>query len=195
MNTNSPEELAEYRLGLGDDEMILAHRNSEWAGHAPILEEDIAFANIALDEMGHAAAWYRLVAELREQSPESYPDELVFGRTTSEFRNMQVVELPNGDWAFSLLRQYLFDALETVRLERLAESEWAPLAETAAKIRPEELYHVRHTEAWVRRLGLGTQESNERMQQAMDELYPYALQFFENGESQPPGLRSAPWRP
>lgn len=178
MNPGSAETLANYLVGLGDDELILAHRASEWAGHAPILEEDIAFANIALDEMGHAAAWYRLAGELRDQTAETYPDQMVFARHANEFRNVQMVELPNGDWAFSLLRQYLFDSLEAVRLEALANSDWAPLADTAAKIRPEELYHIRHTRAWVRRLGLGTDESNRRIQQALDELYPYALQPF-----------------
>ncbi len=177
--SSAPElALAEYLIGIGDDELILAHRDSEWAGHAPILEEDIAFANIALDEMGHAAAWYRLAGELQGQSVEAYPDEIIFARKVDEFRNIQMVELPNGDWAFSLMRQYLFDSLETVRLKALGESDWEPLADTAAKIRPEELYHLRHTRAWVRRLGLGTEESNQRMQVALDDLYPYALQLF-----------------
>jgi ring-1,2-phenylacetyl-CoA epoxidase subunit PaaC len=177
------EALVEYLIGLGDDELILAHRDSEWAGHAPILEEDIAFANIALDEMGHAAAWYRLAGELQGQSVEAYPDEMVFDRKVDEFRNIQMVELPNGDWAFSLMRQYLFDSLEAVRLSVLAGSDWELLADTAAKIRPEELYHLRHTRAWVRRLGLGTEESNQRMQKALDDLYPYALQpFATSGE-------------
>ncbi len=170
--------LAGYLISLGDDELILAHRDSEWAGHAPILEEDIAFANIALDEMGHAAAWYRLAGELLDQSVETYPDELIFARKPDEFRNIQMVELPNGDWAFSLMRQYLFDSLESVRLKVLAESKWEPLADTALKIQPEELYHLRHTRTWVRRLGLGTEESNHRMQNALDELYPFALQPF-----------------
>ncbi len=183
MNLVPKGGLAEYLIGLGDDELILAHRDSEWAGHAPILEEDIAFANIALDEMGHAAAWYRLAGELQSQSVETYPDEIIFSRKADEFRNIQMVELPNGDWAFSLMRQYLFDSLETVRLNLLVESDWEPLADTAAKIRPEELYHLRHTRAWVRRLGLGTEESNQRMQKALDELYPYALQpFVTSGE-------------
>jgi ring-1,2-phenylacetyl-CoA epoxidase subunit PaaC len=183
VNPVPKEALADYLIGLGDDELILAHRDSEWAGHAPILEEDIAFANIALDEMGHAAAWYRLAGELQGQSAEAYPDEVIFARKVDEFRNIQMVELPNGDWAFSLMRQYLFDSLETVRLDVLAGSDWEPLADTAAKIRPEELYHVRHTRAWVRRLGLGTQESNQRMQVALDDLYPYALQpFAASGE-------------
>ena len=170
--------LARYLVALGDDELILAHRNSEWTGHAPILEEDIAFTNIALDEMGHASVWYRLAAELSGDDPERHPDELIFTRKPSAFRNVQMVELPNADWAFSMLRQYLFDAAEGVRLEALASSQHAPVAQAAAKIRTEERYHLRHTSAWVHRLGLGTEESNRRMQQAVEVLYPLAFQLF-----------------
>ncbi len=166
--------LAEYLLALGDDELLLGHRVSEWCGHAPILEEDIAFANIALDEIGHARLWYQLVAELRGEDPERYPDQLAFFRTANEFRALPLLQLPNGDWAFSLLRQYLFDAFEAQRLEGLARSEYAALAEAAAKIRTEELYHLRHSRAWIPRLGLGTEESHRRLQDALDALWPYA---------------------
>jgi ring-1,2-phenylacetyl-CoA epoxidase subunit PaaC len=166
--------LADYLLALGDDELLLGHRVSEWCGHAPILEEDIAFANIALDEIGHARLWYQLVAELRGEDPERYPDQLAFFRPAAEFRALPLLQLPNGDWAFSLLRQYLFDAFEAQRLEGLVRSEHAPLAEIAAKIRTEEIYHLRHTRAWIPRLGLGTEESYRRLQAALDELWPYA---------------------
>lgn len=172
------EPLAQLLLALGDDELMLAHRDSEWTGHAPILEEDIAFGNIALDELGHAASWYRLLAELRGEDPESYPDQLVYRRPAREFRNVQMVELPIGDWAFSITRQYLFDAAESVRLQALARSDHTQLAAIAAKIRTEEIYHLRHLRAWVLRLGSGTEESNRRMQRALDQLYPYALQLF-----------------
>ena len=169
-----PPLLTTYLLALADDELILAHRNSEWCGHAPILEEDIAFSNIALDEMGHANLWYQRVQDLTGQSP----DELAFFREAAGFRCAQFVELPKGDWAFSMLRQFLFDAAEAVRLPALAASAWQPLAETAAKIRTEEIYHYRHTQAWVKRLGLGTEESHRRLQAALDTLWPYALQLF-----------------
>lgn len=175
--------LEDYLLGLGDDELILGHRDSEWCGHAPILEEDIAFANLALDEIGHASLWYGLLAGLRGEDPDTYPDRLVYFRPASEFRNLQLVELPRGDWAFSILRQYLFDSLERARLEGLAGSDYTPLAEAAAKVRKEEVYHHRHSRAWVRRLGLGTAESRQRSQAALNELWPYTAQFF----SAPPG--------
>jgi ring-1,2-phenylacetyl-CoA epoxidase subunit PaaC len=205
MKAELREALAKYLTALGDDELILAHRNSEWAGHAPILEEDIGFANLALDELGHASIWYRLAAELLDEDPERYPDELVFGRQASEFRNVRMVELPNGDWAFSMLRQYLFDASEQVRLTALVFSEHPGLSDAAAKIRTEELYHLRHTRAWVRRLGLGTQQSNRKMQAALDLLYPNALQLFGESASElelaqaglvpPPDRFLAMWTP
>ena len=170
--------LAEYLLAMADDEMVLGQRDSEWCGHAPILEEDIAFANIALDEIGHASAWYGLLAELIGEDPDSYPDRLVFFRPAEDYRNLQMVELPKGDWAFSVLRQYLFDAWEQFHLEALSASQYGPMAEVASKIIKEELYHIRHTRTWVRRLGLGTEESRRRMQQALEQLWPLTRQFF-----------------
>ena len=176
--------LHEYILSIADDELILGHRDSEWCGHAPILEEDIAFANLALDEIGHANLWYGLLAEIDAQDPLTYPDQLVYFRGPEDYRNIQLVELPNGDWAFSLLRQYIFDAAELVRLKALAQSQYPPLAEVAAKIATEERYHHRHTSAWVRRLGLGTDESQRRMQNALNELWPYTGEIFSQLEDE-----------
>lgn len=174
MNAPLEHALTQKLLALADDEFILGHRNSEWTGHAPILEEDIAFANIAQDEQGHARIWYGLYSVLTGDDP----DQLTFFRDADAYRNVQMVELPKGDWAFSMLRQYLFDAAELARLPYFLESKYRPLAEAAAKIRPEEIYHYRHTHSWVKRLGLGTEESNRRMQKALDTLWPLALQLF-----------------
>jgi ring-1,2-phenylacetyl-CoA epoxidase subunit PaaC len=174
MDTAVRQALAERLLAMADDELILAHRNSEWAGHAPILEEDIAFANIALDEMGHAAIWYGLYGDLTGDDP----DRLAFFRGPGAFRNVQLVELPRGDWAFSMVRQYLFDATESVTLSHLRASAYQPLAGAAAKIAIEEIYHLRHTALWLRRLGQGTEESHARAQVALDALWPYARQLF-----------------
>ncbi len=174
MNKGQQYALSGYLIALADDELILGHRDSEWTGHAPILEEDIAFANIALDEIGHARLWYQLAAELLGEDPQKFPDQQVYLRDADKFRCLQFVELPKGDWAFTLLRHYLFDAFETYRLGGLVKSLYKPLADIAAKIRTEELYHLRHTRAWVPRLGLGTEESHRRMQAALDELWPYA---------------------
>jgi ring-1,2-phenylacetyl-CoA epoxidase subunit PaaC len=165
------QALATKLLAMADDEIILAHRDSEWTGHAPILEEDIAFANIAQDELGHALRWYALLEG-------ADPDRLVYFRPAAEFRNAQLVELPKGDWAFSIVRQVLFDALELLRSEHLKRSVFRPLAEAAAKVHQEERYHYRHTSAWLTRLGQGTEESHRRTQAALDALWPYVPQLF-----------------
>ncbi|MDH5506598.1 MAG: phenylacetate-CoA oxygenase subunit PaaC [Anaerolineae bacterium] len=184
MDDKLKPSLAVYLIALADDELILAHRHSEWCGHAPILEEDIAFSNLCLDEIGHATIWYQLAADLLGEDRETYPDQLAFFRDAEDFLNIQMVELPIGDWAFSMLRQYLFDAYEVIHLERLVTSKHKPIAEVATKIRNEELYHLRHTRAWVHRLGLGTDESRTRMQRALDELWPYALQLFASPDNE-----------
>jgi ring-1,2-phenylacetyl-CoA epoxidase subunit PaaC len=170
--------LSQYLLALGDDELILGHRNSEWCGHAPLLEEDIAFANLALDEIGHATIWFTLLADLLEEDRDSYPDRIVFHRNVQDFRNARLLELPNGDWGFSLIRQYLFDLYEMVNLSELKSSIYQPLADAANKIFREEIYHHRHTSAWVQRLGLGTEESHRRMQSALEQAWLPAHQFF-----------------
>ncbi|MEX2160422.1 MAG: 1,2-phenylacetyl-CoA epoxidase subunit PaaC [Anaerolineales bacterium] len=174
MNDALKQALSAYLIALADDELILGHRDSEWTGHAPILEEDIAFANLALDEIGHARLWYELAADLVGADKARYPDQQVYFRPASGFRCLQLVELPKGDWAFSMLRQYLFDAFEQHCLAGLVTSQHKPLADVAARILNEELYHLRHTRAWVPRLGQGTAESHRRMQAALDELWPYA---------------------
>lgn len=179
MRADLQNALRNHLLAMADDELILGHRNSEWCGHAPILEEDIAFANIALDEIGHASIWYSLLAELVGEDIDKYPDQLVFFRDYQDFRNAQLVEMPKGDWAYSILRQYLFDTSENKRLNMLVNSQYEPIAEAAAKIRTEEIYHHRHTSAWVKRLGLATDESNRRLQRALDEIWPLTSQLFD----------------
>jgi ring-1,2-phenylacetyl-CoA epoxidase subunit PaaC len=178
VNADQRLVLEDLLLAMADDELILGHRNSEWCGHAPILEEDIAFANLALDEIGHAGFWYTILAELRSEDPGTYPDDLVYFRDIQDYRCAQLVELPKGDWAFSILRQYLFDSAEMVRLEALTDNAYRPVAEAAVKIRKEEMYHYRHSQAWMRRLGLGTQESGRRLQNALEQAWPYTQQLF-----------------
>jgi ring-1,2-phenylacetyl-CoA epoxidase subunit PaaC len=179
MKPDIRQAFADYLLALADDELILGHRDSEWCGHAPILEEDIAFANIALDEIGHAQLWYTLLAELLHEDPQTYPDQLVYRRNPEDFRNARMLELPNGDWAFSMLRQYLFDTSELVRMNALANSHYQALAGAASQVRKEELYHLRHTRAWINRLALGTEESHRRLQNALSTLWPLAQQLFQ----------------
>ncbi len=168
------EALIARLTAFADDELILAHRNSEWVGHAPILEEDIAIANVAQDELGHAMLLFDMVEALGGGSG----DKLAFFRNSAEFRNVQLVELPKGDWAFTILRQYLFDAYQFVLYAELVNSGYQPLADAAAKIRKEELYHLRHTHVWVERLGLGSAEANRRMQAALDQCWSLCAQLF-----------------
>ena len=175
MDSKLKQALAEQFLAMADDEILLAHRDSEWTGHAPILEEDIALANLAQDELGHATIWYGLLHELTAEDA----NQLVFFRDAPDYRNIQMVELPNGDWAFTLMRQYLFDTAELLRLTELLNSKYEPLANAVAKVQKEELYHMRHSGAWIKRLGQGTEESHNRTQYALDTLWPYALQMFE----------------
>lgn len=160
---------------MADDELILGHRDAEWTGHAPLLEEDIALANIAQDEIGHAVLWL----ELRSQLDDSDPDALAFFRDAGDFRNARLVELPRGDWAFTLLRQFLFDAHEAELLAALSGSSYRPLAEAAGKAATEEVFHLRHTGLWLERLAHGTDESAARIGAALERLAPYLPQLTE----------------
>lgn len=168
MNDDLKDALVTRLTAFGDDELLLGHRDSEWTGHGPLLEEDIALANLAQDEIGHAVLWYGLRAELDGIDP----DDLAFARSPEAFLSCDLVELPRGDWAFTLLRQFLFDTYEAELLTRLARSSHQPLSEAAAKARNEELFHLRHTGLWVQRLGLGTAESSRRSREALDVLWP-----------------------
>jgi ring-1,2-phenylacetyl-CoA epoxidase subunit PaaC len=159
---------------LADDELLLSHRDAEWTGHAPILEEDIALANIAQDELGHAMTWL----ELRRQLDGHDPDALAYGRAPEEFANVALTELPKGDWAFTMLRQYLYDAWELLWLDGARRSSYPPLAQAAALALREERFHVEHTALWVERLALGTLESERHTRAALETLWPYALTLF-----------------
>ena len=165
---------------LADDEIILAHRGGEWTGHAPILEEDIALANIAQDELGHALMYLGL----RSALDGSDPDRLAMFRSAREYTNTRMVELPKGDWATTMVRQFLYDAYEALWLEAAAKSTYTPLAEVAQKALREEKFHLQHTALWVERLALGTTESTTRTQKALEELWPYAAQLFQTVEGE-----------
>ncbi len=160
---------------LADDELIIGHRDTEWTGLGPILEEDIAFSSIAQDELGHALTFYRILESLGEGDP----DTLAFGRPAEAFRNAVLLELPRGDYAFSLVRQFLYDVAEAVRLEALATSTFPPLAEAAVKMRPEERYHLMHGASYVQRLGRAGGEARERVQAALAAAWPGALALWE----------------
>lgn len=164
-----------YLLCLADDEFIIGHRNSEWTGLGPIMEEDIAFSSMAQDELGHALGIYEFLHALGDADP----DALAFKRAPSNFRNSILTELPRGDYAFSLIRQLLYDAAEAERFSALASHPNEELRNLASKILQEERYHWMHDTSMVKRLACATEESRIRMQAALNEAFPYALGMFE----------------
>ena len=171
-----PNALFEYLQRLGDDRLILGHRLSEWCGHGPILEEDIALANVGLDLLGQATILLRMAGEVEGQGRNE--DALAYFREAVEFRNCQLVELPKGDFAFTIARQFLFDVYDVVLLDALAKSTNAELAAIAVKSLKEARYHVRHSAQWVVTLGDGTEESHGRAQRAVDDLWRYTGELF-----------------
>ena len=166
----------EYLLRLADDRLILGHRLSEWCGHAPILEEDIALANIALDLVGQANLLLEHAAEVEGKGRTA--DGLAYFRDAVEFRNVQLAELPKGDFAFTITRQFLWTVQALAHLELLRASTDATLAGIAAKGHKEATYHLRHVADWVLKLGDGTAESHGRAQRALDALWPYTHELF-----------------
>ena len=160
---------------MADDQLILGHRNSEWTGVGPLLEEDIAFSSMAQDKVGQSYQLYQLLHQLGEQQP----DTIAFMRNANQFHNCQFVELPVGEYDFSLIRHFLFDHAEFLRFGMLAESSYEPLAQLARKIRGELKYHVMHANTLIKQLGTATEESIGRLQNSLDYALPYALGIFE----------------
>ncbi|SCF63497.1 1,2-phenylacetyl-CoA epoxidase subunit PaaC [Streptomyces sp. Ncost-T10-10d] len=156
-------------LALGDDALVLSHRLGEWAGHAPVLEEEVALANIALDLLGQARVLLSLVGD---------EDELAYLREERAFRNVQLVEQPNGDFAHTIARQLYFSTYQRLLYEQLAAGE-SPFAGLAAKAVKEVAYHQDHAEHWTLRLGDGTAESHERMQRGVDALWRFTGELFQ----------------
>lgn len=175
MNTTAIKELL-YKMA--DDLLIIGHRNSEWTGLGPILEEDIAFSSMAQDKIGQSQALFQLLHELGEQEP----DTVAFTRNANQFHNAQFVELPNGDYDFSLMRHFLYDVADQLRFEMLASSSYEPLAKVARKIKGELKYHVFHANTWIVKLGTANEESKARMQTALNDAWNYALGLFEEGD-------------
>jgi ring-1,2-phenylacetyl-CoA epoxidase subunit PaaC len=157
-------------LQLADDELLLGWRNSEWTGIAPTLEEDVAFSSIAQNEIGHARALYELAA----RELETDADALAFDRTPEEYRSAPLVELRRLEWARTIARHWLYETADAIRLAALRDSDDPELAGIAAKMDREEAYHRIHAEMWVDRL-LGSDEGRPRLEEALDELWPYGL--------------------
>ena len=171
------EALFRYLLRLGDDSLILGQRLGEWCGHGPILEEDIALTNIALDLIGQATSILNYAGEVESAGRDG--DKLAFLRFEHEYSNLLLVEQPNGDFADTIMRQFLFDAFRKPLFERLMQSTDFQLAAIAEKSLKETKYHLRHTSEWVIRLGDGTVESHQRIQKALDNLWRYADEIFK----------------
>ena len=174
---DSKDNLFEYVLRLGDDRLILGHRLSEWCGHGPILEEDIALANISLDCIGQANNFLQLAASINGNGQTA--DDLAYFRDTIEFRNLMLTELPNGDFACTIARQFLFDVFSFYLLTDLQESKHDELAGLAAKSLKEVRYHLRHSSEWMLRLGDGTEESHNRIQTALNDIWMYTGESFK----------------
>jgi ring-1,2-phenylacetyl-CoA epoxidase subunit PaaC len=173
--------LSNYIIHQADNALILGHRNSEWTGHGPILEQDIAISNIALDLIGQARNFYQFAAyRLNELTPAEKitEDDLAYLRDGNEFRNFVLVEQPNGDWANSILRQFYFSSYQLLLFRELTNSEYPELAAICEKSIKETRYHAKWSSEWVIRLGDGTEESHTRMLNAMQNLNPWIAELF-----------------
>lgn len=176
----------EVLLRLADNDLILAQRLGEWVGHGPVLEEDIALTNVGLDLLGQARLWFACAGEVeaRFAGAGRGEDELAFLRDGGEFRNLLLVEQPNGNYADTMARQCYFDIWHRLLLAELAHSSDARIAEVSAKALKEVTYHVERSTDWVIRLGDGTEESHRRMQAAIDELWMYTGEMFDADEAE-----------
>lgn len=176
------DTLVEILLRLADDRLIHGHRLSEWTGHGPELEEDLALANVALDMIGHAASLYGYAAELEEQGDEDY---YAYFRDDMDFKNIALVELPKGDFAFTIGRQFLFSAFSYFLYQKLIDTvndeQFNGMLQKHLK---EIKYHLRHSREWVLRLGDGTIESHQRIQNAFDEMWMYTGEMFSSDETE-----------
>lgn len=174
------EAFFEFLCRTGDNTLVLGHRVSEWCGHAPVLEEDIALANTALDLIGQTQMWLGLAGEVEGQGRSA--DDLAMLRDVWDFRNVLLAEQPNGDFGQTMMRQYLFDQFHVLLLQKLADSMDERVAAIAAKSVKEVTYHVERSGDTVIGLGDGTSESHRRMQAALDLLWPYVGEMFSDDE-------------
>lgn len=180
--TTRDELLLDVCLRLADDRLVLGQRVSEWCGHGPELEEDLALANIALDLIGNATALYSLASSVHTRiAPSNDPladDHFAYFRDDIEFKNFQICELPKGDFAYTIARQFLFSTYSLFVYELMSDCSDETLAGICSKHLKEIQYHVRHSREWVLRLGDGTQESHRRIQEAFDLLWMYTGELF-----------------
>src|SRR6201987_2677083 len=181
-NTNISETpLVLYALRRADDALILGHRLSEWCGHAPMLEEDMALSNIALDLIGQARELYSYTASVEGKGNDE--DKFAYLRDVRQYRNLLLVEQPNGDFARTLVRQFFYSAFADLYWRAMMRSRNPTLAAIAAKSEKESAYHLRHASEWVVRLGDGTEESHRRAQTAVDDLWAFTGELFHTDDS------------
>lgn len=169
------DSLISLLTALADDELVLGHRHSEWTGHAPHIEEDVAFSSIAQDEIGHASAYYSRLAALANTTP----DQFALGRGKDEYRHAVLCERPNGNWAYTLARHWLYDHADDVRLDALEQSADDGLREIAVKLRREERYHLLHADSWIRRVANGPIEGRHLLIGSVTAAFQDALALFE----------------
>ena len=169
-------DLFTYTLHLADNNLLMGHRLSEWTGHGPMLEQDIAISNIALDLIGQSRNFYQYAATLRKDS--TTEDSLAYLRDTREFKNLLIAEIPNGDWAKTIMKLFLFSTWQFYLFQQLINSSDKQLAAIAEKSLKEVTYHLRWSSEWVIRLGDGTEESNKRIKAALEEVWPFTGEMF-----------------
>ena len=186
----------EYLVRLGDDRLVLGHRLSEWCGHGPILEEDIALANIALDLIGQANLLLEQAGKAEGKGRDQ--DALAYFREATDYRNILMVELEKGDFGFTIARQFFFSVFNYLQMEALSKSKHTDLAGIAAKAVKEAKYHVRHSADWMVKLGDGTAESHKRAQDAVNELWRFTGEMFIGDDIDravlDPATLEKPWR-
>lgn len=180
----------DYILHLADNALILGQRSSEWCGHGPVLEQDIAITNISLDLIGQARSFYQYAAELLGATE----DKLAYLRDVRDFKNCLLCELPNGDWAQTILRQFFFSSYQYILCQQMLEWPDERLAAIAEKSLKEVTYHVRWSSEWVIRLGDGTEESQARMLKAIDYLWPFTGELFTPASYETTTLNKQPWQ-
>lgn len=184
------ESLVSVLTALADDELVLGHRHSEWTGFAPQIEEDVAFSSIAQDEIGHAAAYYSIIASINGDNP----DRLALGRAPGDYRNAILCERDNQDWSYSLARHWLYDHADAVRLEALEGTAHEQLRALVGKMRREERYHLIHADAWIQRVAHGPVEGRTLLIEAITSAYDDSMGLFEPFEMEDDAIEEG-WLP
>lgn len=184
------DALVSVLTALADDELVLGHRHSEWTGFAPQIEEDVAFSSIAQDEIGHAAAYYSIIASVGGDDP----DRLALGREPDGYRNAILCERDNQDWSYSLARHWLYDHADAIRLESMETTAHDELRALVNKMRREERYHLIHADAWIKRVAQGPVEGRTKMIDAITSAYEDAMGLFEPFEMEDEAIKEG-WLP